>query len=106
LVENCCFSQQTKEERYRRRRWLPAGHRGIYRAYTSTFPNPATGPDSLLLADLDDWLARKDYRLRDIDEAIIDRFFAASHAAATLATAGQKSGARSAACDATGTRDV
>jgi hypothetical protein len=43
LVENC-FSQQTNEGRHRRRRWLPARHRGIYRTYTSTFPNPALDP--------------------------------------------------------------
>jgi hypothetical protein len=43
LVENC-FSQPTKEGRHRRRRWLPASHRGICRTYTSTFPNPALDP--------------------------------------------------------------
>jgi hypothetical protein len=40
LVENC-FSQQTNEERHRRRRWPPARQRGIYRTYTTTFPAPA-----------------------------------------------------------------
>jgi site-specific recombinase XerD len=31
-------------------------------------------PDSLLLADLDDWLARKNYRLIDLNETIAERF--------------------------------
>ena len=43
MVENC-FSQQTKEGRHRRRRWLPARQRGSYRTYTSTFSNPALDP--------------------------------------------------------------
>jgi hypothetical protein len=31
-------------------------------------------PDSLFLADLDDWLARKSYRLIDLNERILERF--------------------------------
>jgi site-specific recombinase XerD len=31
-------------------------------------------PDSLLLADLDDWLARKSHRLIDLNETILERF--------------------------------
>jgi len=31
-------------------------------------------PDSLLLADLDDWLARKSYRLIDLNETIMEQF--------------------------------
>ena len=31
-------------------------------------------PDSLLLADLDDWLARKGHRLIDLNETILERF--------------------------------
>src|SRR5260370_17005649 len=31
-------------------------------------------PDSLSLADLDDWFARKSYRLIDLNETILERF--------------------------------
>ena len=31
-------------------------------------------PDSLLLVDLDDWLARKSHRLIDLKETILERF--------------------------------
>ena len=43
MVENC-FSHQTNEGRHRRRRWLPARQRGIYRTYTSTFSKLALDP--------------------------------------------------------------
>ena len=38
------------------------------------YKQPTLRPDALLLADLDGWLARKGYRVGDLDESLLERF--------------------------------
>jgi site-specific recombinase XerD len=46
----------------------------LKRLETQGYKRPTLRPDALLLADLDGWLARKGYRVSDLDEGLLERF--------------------------------
>ena len=46
----------------------------LQRLEAQGYKQPTLRPDALLLADLDGWLARKGYRVGDLDESLLERF--------------------------------